>query len=725
MPRIDTFTSGSPLDRLGINHTVKVVSGPRTFGPTVGMVIPVRTPDGDVLMHPYCPSYYNPPLAYDRCSPPRPFDRCDRPSRVPSVALNTCDCGNPGTCSGEGHSLGGCSCQSGSGRLVKDVKPSTNRGYFGEHHIDDAGYDWQFGYNAGETVFGPKAKGDNLTPKERELALKLLEGDFDSLVTYLQDKGAISERADKPDVSGVAPPREPRQIDAAPVSVPRAYVLIHRGAVQPTSELARLINLRLGAFFDICQRSCACKRPMTYNPYGSVNGLRAVRSVGAPPETEAEAKLSGEQVVALSDVMMVEEGFNPAKNPKLRKIYAAALIKELSKEGLTVKGYPDGSWLVEGPPMTTDGLFDFVKKAVKSVGNAVKSAAKAVKKTVIDPVSGFVKKAGSTITGGLKSIDKKLGITKGLKSFAKGAGKFLGDSWPMLAGAALTAVTGGAAAPLLGVLGGGLGGGSGLGAIGQAASSLLGGSGGGIGDVLGKLAGGLGGGGGIGGALSSILGSGSGGIASVLGGVLGSGGGSLLQNLGGQITQAAQQAPQVVDPVAALLGGQTGILGALGGNLGKLGGGALNVLSGIGQQAIKPTGFDFASLLSNLQGLSQTSGSGSLGGLLAADVPQQVRSLLAAQLARGGGVAGAVVRARALSGSVGGQYTAQAVAGVLASLGETPHRAWSVGTHCAASAPTIPTVSGGPSSPGAFGDHLLVGVVREVCAARGERRFAA
>jgi len=718
--RVDQFTSGTPLQRLGIGHAVKVVGCPPS---TTGMTIPVRTPEGDVLIHPYCPSYYNPPLAYDRCSPPRPFDYCNRPPTIPNISMKpTCDCKNPGTCSGTG-TYGNCTCQEHPGALVHP-KPSTNRGYFGEHHVNDRGYDWQFGQHAGETVFGPKGKkGKKLTEKERKLALNLLTGDFDSLIEHLQGAGVISERIEKAEVGGLAPPRVPVQIDAAPPSVPRMYVLVHRGPVMRTNELARLINLRLGSFFDLCRRPCACPRgPMTYNPYGSVNGLGVVYG----PKNAAEAKLSGEQVVSLADLMMVEEGFNPAKNPKLRKIYAAALLKELNKEGLTVRGFADGSWIVEGPYLqTTGGLFDFVGKAVKSIGKAVTSAAKAVEKAVIKPVTGFVQKAGGTIIDGIKSIDSSLGITDSLKDFVGGAGSLLGDNFPMLAGAALTAVTGGAAAPLLGALGPMLGGGGGgLGAIGQAATSLLGGGGaGGIGDLLGKLAGAEGG---IGGALSSILGQGSGGLASVLGSILGSGGSSAIQQAGQQLQSAAQEVVPAADPISALLGGQTGILGALGGNLGRLGGGALNVLAGAGSQAIQRGGFDFASLLSNLQNLSRTGGAGAMGGLLAADVPQQVRNLLAAQVARGGGVAGAVRRARETSGHVDGQHIARVVAGVLAYFGESPQQAWSVGHYCAASVPASPTVSGGPLFPsGDFGEQMLVGVLREVCLANGERRAAA
>lgn len=724
MPRIDQFTSGTPLGRLGIGHAVKVVGGPPMLVPVnTGMTIPVMTPGGEKLIHPFCPSYYNPPLAYDRCSPPRPFDTCRRPPTIPNVSMRTCNCGKPGTCSGRG-TCGNCTCERNPGALVRPDK-STNRGYYGEHHVNDLGYDWQFGRHAGATVFGPKKKRDKLTAKERRLALQLLTGDFDSLVEYLQTQGSISRQVDKPvDVGGLAPPRYPVQIDAAPPSVPRMYVMVHRGAVTPPGQLARLINLRLGSFFDLCQQRspCACPSgPMTYNPYGTVNGLGVVYG----PKNTAEAKLSSKQVVSLSDLMMVEEGFNPAKNPKMRKIFAAALVKELRKEGLTVRGYSDGSWIVEGPYLrTASGLFDFIGDAVSSIGKAVGKAVKAVKKAVIDPVSGFVQKAGGTIMEGITSIDKSLGITDSLKGFLGGAGSLLGDNFPMLAGLALTAVTGGAAAPLLSALGPALGGAGALGPIGAAASSLIGGGGaGGIGDLLGQLAGGSGG---IGGALSSILGQGSGGLASVLGSILGSGGSPEIRRAGQQLVSAAAEVVPAADPLSALLGGQLGILGALGGNLGKLGGGALNVLAGAGSQAVRSGGFDFVSLLSNLQNLSSTGGAGALGGLMAADVPQQVRNLLAAQFARGGGVAGAVRRAHEMSGrSVHGQYIAQAVAGVLVQFGENPQRAGEVGCYCAASVSTGPTVSGRRTAPGVFGEQLLVGVLREVCLANSERGQAA
>ena len=129
----------TPFKHEEVGYTLKVVNGPRfVSGPTpvasqipfasvrgtvggfvpppktVGSCYQVSTPEGNVLMKAWTPSYYNPPLAYDRCETPRPFG--PRPT-----GNGGCKCGQSGLNCGCG---GGGSCESSCGCGCNDNTPA-------------------------------------------------------------------------------------------------------------------------------------------------------------------------------------------------------------------------------------------------------------------------------------------------------------------------------------------------------------------------------------------------------------------------------------------------------------------------------------------------------------------------------------------------------------------------------------------------------------------------
>lgn len=136
------FVVGAPVGMEGdVEYALKVVGSPRLVQPrvvqpraqsrvvgsrpnprTVGFCTQIQTPQGNVMLAPFVPSSYPENwlnmLAYDRCSSPDEF-----PYRQTSPC--DCGCGKP-QCTG-------CGCQN-------TAPPATpqNKGYYGEHHLNEA-----------------------------------------------------------------------------------------------------------------------------------------------------------------------------------------------------------------------------------------------------------------------------------------------------------------------------------------------------------------------------------------------------------------------------------------------------------------------------------------------------------------------------------------------------------------------------------------------------------
>jgi len=719
--RTDQYTSGTPLELHDqITHSLKLVAGPPVTAPlpvgqkrpaTAGVPCPPAYPQAynpGTLIPPISLPYYNPPMGYDSCTTSAFCRASDERMPVPP---------KPGWAR-HGH---GCTC--GGSTVGADCECDA-QGYLGENYVPDRPPIFSGTYRP-RSVYGPKATEESLI----EAMLVDPKRGTEAVIQYLQQKGEV------PTTSGPCwPPKPCRPIRSCgplpgynscdprwfrPHTQPRRlFWLLWTPETMPNYKLRRCIASRLNGLFDAATENPNCFAP----------GWRYNNAVHGPKVSQS---MTPSQIASLAEVMAVEQGFPGVKS--IIEANRAELEKELRKRGFEIITLKDGTQLVGGPFLVDDGTtgswfskaFKSVKKAVggalKGVGDAVKSAAKTVNEKVLKPVGKFVSRNAKGAVKKLKQLDKKLGITKGLKKFAKGAGSFLKDNWPALAGIALTAVTGGAAAPLLGSLG--AAGGSILPMLSKIAPSLLGGGGGagggGVADLIGKLGSSVLGssGGDLGSIVSKVLGDSgtSGGLMEVLGKILGEGEGALAE-AGEEIEIVAKKesAGKGTEAIAALFGGDGGLLDALGGNAKGLPDILQAAAAPVAEKAAKSGEFDFASLLANLQemaGAMRPEGNDTLKKILASLVgaPAVARSVK-----RVGGVpVQAVVGATQQAALVSGMSPTNALA-----VGR------SYGEYCSstgACAPFNPTVEGSlradriSSSGTSVGTPVLVALAKESC----------
>lgn len=160
----DVAVIGTPYDLYNLGYTLKVVNGLYPYVPyvagrnnlrpnTTGGCYQVMTPYGELLLKSWTPTYYNPPLSYNRCGVPRPFG----PDYGKALG---CGCGGGGKTTS-----GPCSCNYPSrSAWKKKIRPYRDgfAGYMGQ--VDaPIGPEWkstrriyQSGYFAPEVVYGPK-----------------------------------------------------------------------------------------------------------------------------------------------------------------------------------------------------------------------------------------------------------------------------------------------------------------------------------------------------------------------------------------------------------------------------------------------------------------------------------------------------------------------------------------------------------------------------------------
>lgn len=676
----------TPFMHDDVGFTLKVVKGPNPamFGNgnpgTTGGCYQVATPYGELLLRPYTPSYYNPPLAYDRCSTSRPFG--PRPT-----GCGGCNCaGGCSKCKGQsGQSSSPCGAKIPTPQGLPASTPTEgpygepygypnyeprsnceapcykgNMGYAGEHTNPLGPYyrneKYQAGYFAPQYVNGPPVNTTVGQPKkktakeiveekqEKKIIGDLLEGNLDALLdNLLIKKKATKELAVVAEQATVGRHRtclvQPPYINPTQFYPqrfqPRAFVPVFYGKYEAlevggnsTVSGCGCRNQR-ASYFDKLQdwqsdvvQTCPKVFQGWYNPWGQVNGPRD--TVGQKKSTPSkQALLNKDMIETIADTIIVSTGFNPEKNDKLRTIVQLKLESELGKRGYkSVGGF--GRWIRRVGKEIGKGVkkaANVVKDVAPSVllsaatGNplgaiqsAVEATSKFVDSDIMKPMTDIVQKNAGQVLNQLSSIDKNLGITQNLKQFASAGGleslsKQLGTNvqWPQLAGLALTAATGGGAAPVLNALQPAIRNLPQAQGIQQIANSL--------GPLLGGVNAnqlGLGGGlTGIGNNLAAnitrqIAQTGFGGLqnygASAFGG--------LMNNLYGvdprvQALQARLNQPVQVNPLAQLMQGRQGLLGLVGQNA-QAPGQVFNQLNNLGNQMQQGGQVNYARLVNAL-----------------------------------------------------------------------------------------------------------------------------
>ncbi len=513
---------GIPFASVGSRTTGGFVAPPRT----TGGCYQVQTPQGNVLMKAYTPGYYNPPLAYDRCSTPRPFG--PQPTGAGGCK---CGCGCQGSCgSGCGAkppvpagqpSSGGCGCGAkgpgqaggcgcgakgggapghGHGCSCPQCK-AVMMGYAGESD-EPMGPSYrhkryQAGYFAPEYVNGPRyiptvgqlSRKAPLSPsqaimkqqEEKKITRELLKGNIDALIDFLaEDQGGLTAGSGK--ICMKQPSyEEPTQFTHL-FSEPRSFDLqlsspmSCSGGTVGGCGCGANMNAPIQSYYSCIERAQdesrgVCPRQFQgyWNPWGQVNGPPTVGKAGL--------QLSKDAVDKLTNLLVVSTGFNPDQNPKLRQIVETKLDEALAKEGITVV-----AGQVSGP-----GTTGFLADLIRGITGAVSDTTNFVGQTVVNPMQQFVRKNATTVSRDMASVDRQLGVTSNLQQFVQTGGlanlqQQLGQNvqWPELAalgfGLAGPAVGLPGIAPVLGALGDqGVGGG--LGAVSQSMQSLLGGGG--------------------------------------------------------------------------------------------------------------------------------------------------------------------------------------------------------------------------------------------------------
>lgn len=624
-----------------VGYTLKVVNGPRydlSQSPTVhGNAIPfasvsgygssaqptvgtpavapatasgcyqVRTPQGNVLLKAYTPGYYNPPLAYDRCSVPRPFG--PQPTGAGGCK---CGCGCQGSC--------GCGCGAAPSKAAAPPPPgpppppkpaskcgcpkckAVMMGYAGESTEPLGPYyrkqKYQAGYFNPQYVNGPPtiggtigqvARKPSVRPSqaivEKKVSRELLRGNVDELLDYLLKEGKagreLSQAAVKAGATTGAHGKicmkqpcyeqptqythlrsEPRSFDlqlSSPVICPTCNGPATTGGCGCGANL----NAPVQHYYSCIERAFDQSRPVCprqfqgyWNPWGQVNG---------PPTVGQTFRLDKQPVEKLADLIVVSTGFNPDKNPKLKKIVEEKLKESLAKENIRV---------VNGQVVGGPGTTGFLKDLVRGLGNAVQDVTKFVRNDVVNPMQQFVVQNAGQVQQDLLNVDKQLGITRSLQQFSQAGGlqglsRQLGQQvqWPQMAalgfGLAGPAVGLEGINPVLGALGGKVGGG--MGAVANEMQGLLTGQ-----NPLGRALQqrGIGPGAGLQGLLTPNLPA-AGGFGH-LGALLG----------------RKQQA----DPVRQLMGGQQGLLQLLGKQGQVEPRNMFSGLQGLGRQVVQPRG---------------------------------------------------------------------------------------------------------------------------------------
>lgn len=602
------------------------VSGPITTGgfappPTAGGCYQVQTPQGNVLLKAYTPGYYNPPLAYDRCSVPRPFG--PQPTGAGGCK---CGCGCQGSCGcGCGAQApppppppgppqgppppkpGGCSCpkckavmMGYAGESQEDIGPSYRRkryqaGYFAPQYVN--GYLPQpvSGQRPFVPTVGQVSRKPSIRPsskvleqqKEKKVARELLKGNIDALLEHLVDekKAPAELQVAVEQVSGTTghgkicmkqpcyekPTQfthlfsEPRSFDlqlSSPVICSGCGGCTGKSPTVGGCGCGANLNAPIQSYYSCIERAYDESRgvcPRQFQGYWNPWG-----QVNGPPTVgQTKFKLKQDPVEKLTDLIVVSTGFNPNENPKLRKIVETKLKESLAKEGIRVV-----AGQVSGP-----GTTGFLQDLVRGLGRAVNDVTRFVAQDVVNPMQQFVRQNATNVASDLASVDRQLGITRSLQQFQQAGGlqglqAQLGQrvQWPEMAalgfGLAGPAVGLQGMAPVLGALGNqGLGGG--LGAVSQGMQGLLQGANP-LGRVLQQQ--GLGGAG-----LNNMLAAGlpaAGGLGHY---------GALI---GQQPTNAAQQ----------LLGGQQGMLQLLGRQTQVNPQNMFSGLQGLGRRVVQPAG---------------------------------------------------------------------------------------------------------------------------------------
>lgn len=496
-------------DRVG--YTLKVVNGaPFTAGRrNVSGCYNVQTPGGTLLLKPWVPSYYNPPMAYDRCSTPRPFGprpmNCGDPytggnARCGCYSCSTsCGCGGKQPSCGCGskkskqlddgwsQSSGGCGCKV---KPKQDAKP-VMYGYAGEHDVSiGPSFDtdlYQMGYKYPGSVYGRRDVGQYIEGKgkvkdqagvqrDKLVTRELLKGNLDALLEHLVDTNQapaeLKKELQQKSVGQIYPkmpaPRIPVEFDHLR-SEPRMYVLLHRSSPCPKGTTVPNMAERWSCMMEQMDEGmgvCRRKYQGYYNPWGQVNGPKAEKKekktfwegffegIANPLPVVGQyrqLKVPKKQVVSLVDTLLASAGFNPedAGNKKARKVIAKKLRENLQKQGLNVVGFVDGSMVVEGHPTV-----GFLQQYVSGIEKALEDTTRFMDQNILNPTSNFVQKNAPQFVSELKQVDKQLGITPGLQQFLKKQtpiAQRLRQQWPDLASMAFASA--GVSPAILGALG--------------------------------------------------------------------------------------------------------------------------------------------------------------------------------------------------------------------------------------------------------------------------------
>lgn len=628
----------------GIRYANSSLGGQAAGQSTVGGCYQVNTPSGEIYLKAWTPSYYNPPLAYDRCAVPRPLGPQYGASETYPCKLKGSDfggngggpCGKCGRGGSGGCGSGGCGssamrnvpCNSCGCGLKKKSYKNGLLGFLGESDAiigpdyRAADYLYQSGYYAPEVVNG-RMVGQTAQVKKKDVALKLLMGDYDSVMSYLLAQGKFKNAVNA--VSGPVAPKQPlpdTPIQMMPlINEPRAYMMLYTPQCQSLGNMSASISERFADMMDVLSESrqiCSRKYQGMENPFGQVQGY----VVGQP-------SMKSNQLTNLADVIILSAGINPKKAQLIRKMVAKKLTDALRKRGVTVKGFSDGTLIVCGPRLVGQELRlprrvpaseeerkrNELEDLATNLAKSVDETNKFMHDEVLKEVAVFAKDNASTLKGGLKDLEESFGLTDSLKKFAKDN---LSDSksdadWSKLAGLALLALTGGTAKQSIEAIADTAKQGSPIKDVAKSMTQLVNNTA--PSDLGDKIA--------------ALIGKGGPEVTN-----------SVNQIMKGLAEKASGEGKK--DPIDVLMGGQKGLADLLTNNVSKDAGNIFDVLSQIGAGAVKDKKLDFGNLLGSLAKVASDKGLGGELNKLGLDkeIGDLLSKLVSGKLARAWWVSG-------------------------------------------------------------------------------------